>query len=276
MSCETKLHIDTKNFNKRLEYKNLSLFDIYEHLYPEQAKACKSGTDKNSAIRKIRNWQDGYSMPKTLNDFFALCELLDCDAEYLIGKQNFPRRDSLDAQAKTGLCSKAIDNLDKLQHSNDVFDAVKLQCINALLSSQSNIDEIISSLAHLVYTIDPDEIDTVEITYNVNTKEDEQEFIDRIASAEFNFLLKYKDLFYLRNNGNNFHLNSIGLDLLKKLEAIRNTHKSLRKEYIGNVEVHLDYDTCIEDDNTENTFDWYENKFNKELANPNITVSFCE
>ena len=41
-------------------------------MYPEKAKAYITPTDQNNAVRKIRNWQDGYAMPKTLNEMLAL------------------------------------------------------------------------------------------------------------------------------------------------------------------------------------------------------------
>lgn len=123
MSYEFKIH--TGHFKERLTKKGLSLFDIFEKLYPDKAKEYISPTDKNNAIRKIRNWQDGYAMPKTLNEMIALCELLDCDIEYLTGKQDYVRKDNLNAIQRTGLDEITIEEISKLSTSEKhIIDAI--------------------------------------------------------------------------------------------------------------------------------------------------------
>ena len=92
-----------------MKAKNLSLFDIFKYLYPDKADVYITSTDKNNAVKKIRNWQDGYAMPQTLNEFLKLCELFDCDVEYLTGKQNYARRDNLNAIERTGLAYDTVD-----------------------------------------------------------------------------------------------------------------------------------------------------------------------
>lgn len=141
MKCELNIH--SKHFRERMSTKNLTLFDIFKYLYPEKAKTYITPTDKNNAVRKIRSWQDGYTMPQTLNEFFKLCELFDCDAEYLIGNQGYARKDNLDAIEKTGLDYYTVDII-----SN--FPKEYKQIID-LLAYSGNLEELLKdflSYAH--------------------------------------------------------------------------------------------------------------------------------
>lgn len=123
MKCESKIH--NQHFTERMKIKNLSLFDIFKYLYPNKAETYITATDRNCAIRKIRNWQDGCAMPQTLNEFLKLCELFDCDVEYLTGKQPYARRNNLDAVSKTGLEEITIEEISKLSTSEKhIVDAI--------------------------------------------------------------------------------------------------------------------------------------------------------
>ena len=172
------------------------------------------------------------------------------------------------------MCYETINNLNQLQQSSDPIDLIKLQCVNALLSDKKNIDDIISTLAHLVFTMDEDEISIIQATYNIKSSENEKYFVDRIAKSDYNYYLKYADSLYIPAEDSNIHLSYLIIELSKKLELMRLSHKKQREAYKGTVQVKLDYTHDYSIDETPLIFDLYEEAFNQNLVNDNITVSF--
>ena len=51
----------------------------------------------------------------------ALCNVLECDFDYLFGKQELPRKEATDVQTVTGLSPKAISVILKRNADGDVF-----------------------------------------------------------------------------------------------------------------------------------------------------------
>ena len=211
MSYETEMHINTDHFNERLASKGLSLFDVYAHLYPDKAAVCKTSTDRNSAVRKIRNWQDGFSMPKTINELLSLCELFDCDVEYIIGRQLHFRNDSLDAIERTGLDEITIEELSKLSDTEK-------HIVNALFSRTIGSFNLLKLIKEMLFYSHPTARNNARISLDseiTSKSKDIEELEKKLNNTEILDLLSYK----------------LGLEMQRIIECLTNDESLTNEIY---------------------------------------------
>ena len=81
---------------------------ILEKIDPDKAHICISPLDKAYATRKIINWIDGFAMPDSISISLDICDLLDCEPSYLLGRQDEYHRGIISAAAETGLNDESI------------------------------------------------------------------------------------------------------------------------------------------------------------------------
>lgn len=67
-------------------------------------------TTDNNMFGTIQSWEQGKSEP-TASVLSNICDLLECDADYLLGRINERTHDINDAQKYTGLSSQALEQL---------------------------------------------------------------------------------------------------------------------------------------------------------------------
>lgn len=67
-------------------------------------------TTDNNMFGTIQSWEQGKSEP-TASVLSNICNLLECDADYLLGRINERTHDINDAQKYTGLSSQALEQL---------------------------------------------------------------------------------------------------------------------------------------------------------------------
>ena len=67
-------------------------------------------TTDNNMFGTIQSWEQGKSEP-TASVLSNICDLLECDADYLLGRINERTHDISDAQKYTGLSSQALEQL---------------------------------------------------------------------------------------------------------------------------------------------------------------------
>lgn len=72
-------------------------------------RQAKKGIDSNM-FGTIQSWEQGKSTP-TAEALANICDLLDCDADYLLGRINQRTHDINDAHRYTGLSSEALEQL---------------------------------------------------------------------------------------------------------------------------------------------------------------------
>lgn len=83
-------------------------FIILEKIDPDKAHICISPLDKGDATRKIVNWIDGLAMPDSISILLDICDLLDCEPGYLLGRQEEYHRGVISAAAEIGLNDESI------------------------------------------------------------------------------------------------------------------------------------------------------------------------
>ena len=64
----------------------------------------------DSKRKKIAKWENGYAEPSA-SEFRRLCNVLECDPEYLWGNINTPRRNTQTVMEATNLSQKAVETL---------------------------------------------------------------------------------------------------------------------------------------------------------------------
>ena len=67
-------------------------------------------TPDNNMFGTVQSWEQGKSFPST--DVLAnICDLLECDADYLLGRIDERKHDINDVRRYTGLSATAIEQL---------------------------------------------------------------------------------------------------------------------------------------------------------------------
>lgn len=88
--------------------RNDQAFKILEKIEPDKAQVCKTPLDKADAAHRIINWIGGRSMPDSISILLDICDLLDCEPGYLLGRQEEYHRGIIFASSETGLNDESI------------------------------------------------------------------------------------------------------------------------------------------------------------------------
>ena len=107
--------MNTVIFTQRLRECRLHKFssqqafaDAYIEKYG-MIRVCRNRIDHNM-FGTIQSWEQGKSVP-TADVLANICDLLECDADYLLGRIDQRTHDITDAHRYTGLSSKALEQL---------------------------------------------------------------------------------------------------------------------------------------------------------------------
>ncbi|MDE6846852.1 MAG: hypothetical protein K2J99_13970, partial [Lachnospiraceae bacterium] len=97
-------------FMKRLEYaRKRAGYNTQEALADAYDKKYNSEGNK-SVLGSVKKWERGAAIPKA-DSLLNICELLNCSADYLLGKQDAMKNDNVDAVKRTGLSENTIEIL---------------------------------------------------------------------------------------------------------------------------------------------------------------------
>ena len=107
--------------------------DLAEKMIPISQDGDEHARNIESKRKTISNWESGKTTP-SLADLIALCNILDCDLEYLIGDIDVPRKETLTAMELTGLSEKTLKNVFNLRRNNQIDWG--LDTLNFLLESE--------------------------------------------------------------------------------------------------------------------------------------------
>lgn len=91
-----------------------ALAKAYDEKFPPKRRDEAAGNDGNfgGVFGTIKNYENpNHSGGPKLSVVCNLCEMLDCDIDYLLGKINTPKHDAADVMAVTGLSSLAVEQL---------------------------------------------------------------------------------------------------------------------------------------------------------------------
>ena len=69
-------------------------------------------------VETVRNWEQGWYLPE-MGTLFKICDTLDCDIDYLIGRLEERNRTIKEMAAYTGLSEDAVKALHKYNNAND-------------------------------------------------------------------------------------------------------------------------------------------------------------
>lgn len=69
--------------------------------------------------KTIGNWETG-TVAIPIHRLSDICNLLDCDLDYLFGKIDVPKNNTADIKEETGLSQKAVENLIENRNSTDI------------------------------------------------------------------------------------------------------------------------------------------------------------
>lgn len=120
-----------------------ALAKAYNEKFPPKRRNEAMGNegDFGGILGTIKNYENPNkeSSPK-LSVVCNLCELLDCDIDYLLGNIDVPRHEIADIIASTGLSEKAVDTIRTLRRNNQIDWG--LDTLNFMLQS-TNIEDFL-------------------------------------------------------------------------------------------------------------------------------------
>ena len=87
-------------------------FELLQKLDADKANDCKNSIDRNNATATIRKWRNPLNkeMP-TLQTALKLCEILECDIEYIFGISDIKNKNNFRASSYLGLNQKTIQGI---------------------------------------------------------------------------------------------------------------------------------------------------------------------
>lgn len=139
---------DIKNiFGKQLkkirEARGMSLYELLCYINEEEIDTNIDYPTKQNRERKIRLWEHGSTQPP-MSDVYRLCEILDCDFEYLIGKQDTYRRDCYSASEYLDIDYKAIEIIKNYEYP-------ERRILQDLILT-GHLFSILRSLRHIIFS----------------------------------------------------------------------------------------------------------------------------
>ena len=93
--------------------------DIYDKKY--------NSNGEKSVLGSVKKWERGAAVPKA-DSLLNICELLNCSADYLLGRQNVECNDNMDANTRTGLDDIALNNIKSLKTDKEMSNIVSDKC----------------------------------------------------------------------------------------------------------------------------------------------------
>lgn len=146
-----------KTFGKRLK-KRCRDKGITQEKLKDLLKEHSDNHTIEVTLGTIKNWYGGKQLPR-LATFYALCDLLDCSADYLLGIDEERNHDFEFIKQETGLNEKTLTALKKYPHISHTIDIlVTTEYSNQdkykyLLSCGTILNDIVDYL-HTENTID--------------------------------------------------------------------------------------------------------------------------
>lgn len=114
-----------------------ALAKAYNEKFPTKRRVEAGGNDSDFSgiFGTIKNYENpNHKGSPKLSIVCNLCELLDCDIDYLLGRITVPRHETSDVMAVTGLTADAVYFLQALNDDSTPRCRNILKAINALLS----------------------------------------------------------------------------------------------------------------------------------------------
>lgn len=120
-----------------------ALAKAYNEKFPPKRRDDTSGSegDFSGILGTIKNYENpNKSLSPKLSIVCNLCEILDCDIDYLLGNIDVPRHETADIMASTGLSEESVDTIRTLRCNNQIDWG--LDTLNFMLQS-TNIEDFL-------------------------------------------------------------------------------------------------------------------------------------
>lgn len=120
-----------------------ALAKAYDEKFPSKRKNAEAGNDGDFSgiLGTIKNYENpNKETGLTLSVVCNLCELLDCDIDFLLGNIDVPRHETADIMESTGLTEKAVEAILNLRRNNQMDWG--LDTLNFMLQS-TNIEDFL-------------------------------------------------------------------------------------------------------------------------------------
>lgn len=222
--------MNTTIFTKHLRECRLRKFSsqqAFADAYMKEFGTIRPGRNRtdHNMFGTIQSWEQGKSIP-TADVLSNICDLLDCDADYLLGRINQRTHDINDAHRYTGLSAKALEQLHEYRENlaiepnweeivdaqenwrtHKYYQAFGLYLIDELLTGSANhklsagvIDNLFKMISEESIGVDQrDYIDDENDEYS-STKEERELWAvqcrEQIDIAVFHLTSNIRDILY--------------------------------------------------------------------------------
>lgn len=138
-----------------------------------------------SSRQTIGKWENGKLLP-SLDDFFKMCKVFDCELGYLLCEYDCKTREATDIQQTIGLSEKAINVLKTFNHETLLREP--LNTLNQIIEHPEFINLLKSIHLHKLNFIDkkfsPDRELRIILSKELGCSENEAEkYLDKISES---------------------------------------------------------------------------------------------
>lgn len=206
MRYEINLHIFGERLTQAMNENGIDKRQLYNALNPDdRIKKDQKGQYVTDRLRNIDNWMNGVCYPKNIAVVLKLCNILNCDLEYLFCEtldSDCLTHETQFIHDKTGLSAKAIEKIVRWHNdlgSDTLNSSVWIDFISEMIHNE-NADRFLEELHQ---TIIDKQLDTDFLT---NTQ---------ILALSERQVRNYRNT----NNGNMYALSQIYNEIITKLIA---------------------------------------------------------
>ena len=117
-----------------------ALAKAYNERFPTKRRKDAAGNegDFGGILGTIKNYENpGKELSPKLSIVCNLCEILNCDIDYLLGKIDVPRHETADIMKVTGLTADSVYFLEELKDCNNTVWRDGMRAISTLLSEEN-------------------------------------------------------------------------------------------------------------------------------------------
>lgn len=118
----------------------------------EKLSAVMNNQNRSTTRETISAWESSARIP-SVDNLIDLCNALDCDMDYLLGKCETAHADAVDIVWKTGLSEKAVELLKSEKYNGDMRGIIRL--LNTLIEQEIGRDKpypLLSAIRRYVMT----------------------------------------------------------------------------------------------------------------------------
>ena len=220
----SKYNFGDRILKRRKECGFRAQVDLAEKMVPACEDAGENERNIESKRKAISNWESGKSYPP-LQDFTWLCEVLDCDPQYLLGDIDVPRKETKSVMEITGLSEGAVKKIQRINEESEYID------ILSALIEDSNFEYLMYLFCkRFEYSLYPVVTPIIKTENGKTHLKNAKDFYSSVRKNEVNISLDNSNLIAKKSNLLDSLISSAIID---RMQTVAMAHRKIRESKIN-------------------------------------------